>query len=126
MYAPNSLYDKGWYLLRLQLKELINEHGIYEFNENTVTTVVTGLLAKSNSIKDCYRIHEVLTEEFEQTPDVARLTTHADLRTVFERCTNLIAILRKDCIQPLVGNSLVVNNAPPQPKVQIQAQIPYF
>lgn len=120
--ASDALIADGLYPFREQLKQIFNAHGIIEYDVNTVATVVDKLLRITPSFETYYRITDVLTEQLETDPDIIRLTTHEGLQTDLGRCITLIAILRKHCLQPLGGHSLILKEVPKQ-IIQVRAQI---
>lgn len=120
--ASESLFDDDLYPLRDQLRELFNEHGIVEYDVNTVSKIANQLLTLTPSFETYYKVKDVLSENLETDPDVIRLTTHDGLQSDLARCITLIAVLRKHCSQPLGGHSLILRQAPKQ-VIQVKAQI---
>jgi hypothetical protein len=120
--APESLITDGLYPFRDHLRDLFRSHGIIEFDVNTVARITNQLLTITPSFETYYRVKDVLLEQLETDPDVIRLTTHDGLQSDLARCVTLIAVLRKHCIQPLGGHSLILREAPKQ-VIQVRAQI---
>lgn len=120
--ASEALIADGLYPLRDQLKALFNAHGIVEYDVNTVARIATQLLAMTPSFETYYRLKDVLAEPLETDPDIIRLTTCDGLQSDLARCVTLIAILRKHCLQPLGGHSLILREAPKQ-VIKVRAQI---
>lgn len=120
--ASEVLFEDGLFPLREQLRALFDAHGIVEFDVNTVARIANQLLAITPTFETYYRLKDVLTEHLETDPDVIRLTTHDGLQSDLARCITLIAILRKHCLQPLGGHSLILKEAPRQ-IIQVRAQI---
>lgn len=120
--ASEALIEDDLFPLRDQLKELINTHGIIEYDVNTVARIVNQLLTITPSFETYYRMKDVLTDQFETKPDVIKLITHNGLQSDLIRCITLIAILRKNCSLPLGGHSLILREAPKQ-VIKVRAQI---
>ena len=123
--APRALVEDGLYPLRTQLKELFNEHGVVEYDVNTVARIAEQLLRVTPSFETYYRVKDVLSDQLETLPDVLRLTTHDGLQSDLARCILLIAILRKHCSQPPGGHSLILREAPKQ-VIHVRAQVLYL
>ena len=120
--ASEALFDNGLYPLRDQLRTIFSDHGIVEYDVNTVARVVDKLLTLTPKFETYFRLTDVLAESLCTQPDIIRLTTHSGLQTDLARCVILIAILRKHCAQPLAGHSLILRSAP-CPIVKVRAQI---
>ncbi len=120
--AAEALFADGLYPLRDQLRTLFNNHGIVEYDVNTVARVADKLLTVTPSFETYYRVKDVLAESVGTDPDIIKLTTHDGLQSDLARCVILIAILRKHCRQPLAGHSLILRSAP-SPIVKVRAQI---
>jgi len=120
--AAKALFEDGLYPLRDQLRTLFGDHGIVEYDVNTVAKVVNKLLALTPSFETYYRIKDVLADSIGTDPDIIKLTTHKGLQSDLARCVILIAILRKHCRQPIAGHSLILRAAPDS-LVRVRAQI---
>jgi hypothetical protein len=120
--ASESLFADGLYPLREQLRDLFNSYGIVEYDVNTVARIANQLLAITPSFETYYRVKDVLSEHLEIDPDVIQLSAHDGLQSDLARCVTLIAVLRKQCSQPLGGHSLILREAPEQ-VIQVRAQI---
>ena len=120
--APEVLDKDGLYPLRKHLKKLFNEHGIVEYDVNTVARIADQLLRITPFFETYYRVKDVLSDQLETDPDVIRLTTYNGLQSDLARCILLIAILRKHCSQPPGGHSLILREAPTQ-VIHVSAQI---
>ena len=120
--AAEALDKDGLYPLRGHLRELFNMHGIVEYDVNTVATITEKLLTLTPYFEDHYQVKDVLPENLATEPDVVNLTIHDGLRSDLVRCIILIAVLRKYCLQPLGGHSLVLRKAPKK-AVHVRAQI---
>ena len=120
--AAEALVEDELYPLREQLKALFHDHGIIEYDVNTVAKVTDRLLALTPSFETYYRVKDVLADSLYTNPDIIKITTHDGLQSDLARCVLLIAILRKHCRQPLAGHSLILRAAP-GPLVRVRAQI---
>lgn len=120
--ASEALVADNLFPLRDHLRRLFSAHGIVEYDVNTVARVIDRLLTVTPSFETYYKIREVLADHIETDPDVIRLTTSIGLQDDLARCITLIAILRKHCIQPLGGHSLILREAPRQ-VIKVKAQI---
>lgn len=120
--AAGALFEDQLYPLRDQLKALFHDHGIVEYDVNTVAKVTDRLLALTPSFETYYRVNDVLADSLDTNPDIIKLTTHNGLQSDLARCVLLIAILRKHCRQPLAGHSLILRSAPGS-LVRVRAQI---
>jgi len=120
--AAEALIEDELYPLRDQLKSLFRDHGIVEYDVNTVAKVTDRLLALTPSFETYYRVKDVLADSLDTNPDIIKLTTHNGLQSDLARCVLLIAILRKHCGQPLAGHSLILRSAPGS-IVKVRAQI---
>lgn len=120
--AAEALVEDKLYPLRVQLKALFHDHGVVQYDVNTVTKVTDRLLALTPSFETCYRVKDVLADLLDTNPDIIKLTTHNGLQSDLARCVVLIAILRKHCRQPLAGHSLILRSAPGS-LVKVRAQI---
>jgi hypothetical protein len=120
--ASEALIADDLYPLREQLRKIFNEHGIVEYDVNTVARVTEQLLRITPYFETYYRVTDVLSEHLETDPDVIRLITHNGLQSDLARCITLIAVLRKHCSQPLGGHSLILRETPKQ-VIQVRAQI---
>jgi hypothetical protein len=120
--AAEALIEDELYPLREQLKALFHDHGIVEYDVNTVAKVTDRLLALTPSFETYYRVRDVLAESLDTNPDIIKITTHDGLQSDLARCVLLIAILRKHCRQPLAGHSLILRSTP-GPLVKVRAQI---
>ncbi|MGY4197264.1 hypothetical protein [Bradyrhizobium sp. USDA 4520] len=120
--AAEALFEDELYPLRDQLKALFDDHGIVEYDVNTVARVTDRLLALTPSFEIYYRVKDVLADPLDTNPDIIKLTTHNGLQSDLARCVLLIAILRKHCQQPLAGHSLILRSAPGS-LVSVRAQI---
>ena len=120
--ASGALFADGLYPLRNQLRAVFNDHGIVEYDINTVDRVVNKLLTLTPSFEAHFRLTDVLAEPLSTEPDIISLTTHVGLQSYLARCVVFIAILRKYCQQALAGHSLIIRSAP-HPIVKVRAQI---
>ncbi len=120
--ASEALFADGLYPLREQLRTLFGDHGIVEYDVNTVAKLIDKLLTLTPSFETYYRVKDVLADALDTDPDIIKLTTHNGLQSDLARCVILIAILRKHCRQPLAGHSLILRSAP-DPIVRVRAQI---
>jgi len=121
-WASEALFSDGLYPLREQLKAIFSTHGIIEYDVNTVAKIADRLLAITPSFETYFRMKDILAEPIETDPDIIRLTTYDGLQSDLARCVTLIAILRKHCLQPLGGHSLILRKAPKQ-VIKVRAQI---
>lgn len=120
--ASEALFADGLYPLREQLRTLFGDHGIVEYDVNTVAKLIDKLLTLTPSFETYYRVKDVLADALDTDPDIIKLTTHNGLQSDLARCVILIAILRKHCRQPLAGHSLILRSAPDS-IVRVRAQI---
>ena len=120
--APEALLADGLYPMRNQLTTLFGDHGIFEYDVNTVARFADRLLALTPSFETYYRVKDVLAEPLETDPDILTLTAHEGLQSNLTRCVILIAILRMYCRQPLAGHSVILRAAPGS-IVRVRAQI---
>jgi len=120
--ASATLFADGLYPIRDRLTAFFNEHGIVEYDVNTVDRVVNKLLTLTPSFEANFGLTEVLAEPLRTEPDIIGLTKHVGLQSYLARCVVFIAILRKYCQQALAGHSLIVRSAP-HPNVKVRAQI---
>jgi len=120
--ASEVLFADGLFPLREQLKVLFTAHKIVEYDVNTVAKIANQLLAITPSFETYYRLKDVLAEPLETDPDIIRLKTHEGLQSDLARCVMLIAILRKHCLQPLGGHSIILREAPKQ-VIKVRAKI---
>lgn len=120
--ASEALFADGLYPLRDQLRTLFGDHGIVEYDVNTVAKIVDKLLALTPSFETYYRVKDVLADALDTDPDIIKLTTHNGLQSDLARCVILIAILRKHCRQPIAGHSLILRSAPDS-IVRVRAQV---
>lgn len=120
--ASELLFAECLYPLRDHLKKLFHAHGIVEYDVNTVARIADRLLTITPSFETYYRLRDVLTENVETDPDILRLTTHDGLQSDLARCVTLIAILRKHCLQPLGGHSLILRETPMQ-VIKVKAKV---
>ena len=120
--VSEALIEDSLFPFREQLNELFRTHRIEEYDVNTVAKVANQLLTVTPSFETYYNFKDVLTEHLETEPDILKLTTCYGLQTDLARCVVLIAILRKHCLQPLGGHSLILREAPKE-VVRVRAQI---
>lgn len=120
--ASEALFADGLYPLREQLRTLFGDHGIVEYDINTVAKLIDKLLSLTPSFETYYRVKDVLADALDTDPDIIKLTTHNGLQSDLARCVILIAILRKHCRQPIAGHSLILRSAPDS-IVRVRAQI---
>ncbi len=110
--SSEILFADDLYPLRDQLKQLFNQHGIEEYDVNTVATVVDRLLMHTPSFETYFRVGDVLSENLSTTPDVLQLCPSQALREDLARCLVLIAILRKHCGADVLDNALILRRSP--------------
>lgn len=120
--ASQALMKDDLYPLRDELKKLFETHKIIEYSVKDIATIVDRLLRITPSFETYYHLKDVLIEDLETEPDILRLTTCDGLQTDLARCVVLIAILRKHCLQPLGGHSLILKKAP-RKVIEVRAQI---
>ena len=120
--ASEALIKDGLFPLRDQLRELFQTHGIIEYGVKDVATIVDRLLKITPFFETYYHLKDVLTDHLETEPDILKLTTFDGLQTDLARCVVLIAILRKHCLQPLGGHSLILQKAPKK-VIKVKAQV---
>lgn len=123
--VSESLGADDLYPLRSHLNDLFKEHKIFEYDVNTVATVVDQLLRITPSFETHYCLHDVLHDKFKTEPDIIQLVPYENLQTDMARCITLIAILCKHCSRPLGGHSFILKKAPQQ-VVKVQATIDYI
>lgn len=117
-----TLFADGLYPIRNRLTAIFNDHGIIEYDVNTVDRVVNKLLTLTPSFEAHFGLTEVLAEPLRTDPDIIGLTTHIGLQSCLARCVVFIAILRKYCQQELAGHSMIIRSAP-HPIVKVRAKI---
>ena len=110
--SSQTLLEDGLYPLRDQLRKLFMQHGIVEYDVNTVATVVDRLLMLTPSFETYFRMRDVLTEDISTTPDVLQLSTGDGLQSDLARCLVLLAILRKHCRKDILDHALILRRAP--------------
>lgn len=120
--AAEALFADNLYPLRDQLRKLFDDHGIFQYDVNTVARVADKLLNLTPSFETFYRVKDVLAESISTEPNIIALTTHRGLQEDLERCVILLAILHKYCRHSLGGHSLILRSAPGT-LVRVRAQI---
>jgi hypothetical protein len=120
--ASETLFADNLFPLRDHLARLFHTHNIFEYDVNTVARIANQLLAITPTFETYFRVKDVLSDNLATDPDVIRLTTSSGLQTDLARCITLIAVLRKHCLQPLGGHSLILRQTPNQ-VIQVKAHI---
>lgn len=120
--ASECLLEDGLYPLRDQLRSLFSDHGVVEYDVNTVAKVVDRLLQLTPSFETYFGLKDVLSEQFETDPDIIQLSMHEGLQSDLARCVTLISVLRKHCKQTPSNHSLILRDAPKQ-VIKVRAQI---
>ena len=109
--ASEALLEDGLYPIRKHLKSLFYNHGIKEYDVNTVSQVVDRLLRLTPSFETYFKIRNVLTENLSTDPDILRLSSGKSLRSDLERCVVLVSILRQCCSMSVRDHSLILRKA---------------
>ena len=117
-----ALVEDQLYPFRDRIRELFDRHEMVEFSVNDIATVVDRLLTRTPTFETYFRVKDVLSDNLQTDPDLIRLTAYTGLQNDLERCITLIAVLRKYCLQPIGGHSLLLIEAPTQ-IVHVRAQI---
>jgi len=120
--TPEILLGDDLYPTRDQLGAIFRDHGIVEYNVNTVARVVDRLLAQIPRFETCYRVRNVLADPVLTCPNIFDLITRKEFYSELSRCVMLIAIMRKHCPQALAGHWLVLSSAP-RGVVRVRAEI---
>lgn len=121
-HTAESLFSSGLFPLRDHLKALFKNHGIVEYDVNTVAKIANQILNITPYFENYYRVKDVLLEQLETHPDVICFSKYEGLQSNLARCVTLIAILRKYCPQPLGGHSLILRKVPNK-VIQVRVQI---
>jgi hypothetical protein len=119
--ASEALFGDDLYPLREHLKKIFNSHGIVEYDVNTVATIVDKLLINTPSFEIYFCLKDVLIENFETKPDIIKLPKCDELKSDLERCTTLIAILRKYCSQ--TRSHFLIIRETQEPIISVRAQV---
>ena len=109
------LVEDGLYPLRDQLRELFSDHGVMEYDVNTVATVIHRLLMSTPSFETYFRVRDVLTEDCSAVPDILQLSSGKHLQSDLARCLVLIAILRAHCDSGVFNHALALRVSPTKP-----------
>ena len=120
--ASKILLENKLYPLRDELTQFFVSHGIFEYDANTVATIVDKLLIKSEFFETRYMVRDILYECLETHPDITQQITRNVLQSDLERCLILMAVLRKYCPQQTRGDSLMLRKAPEQ-TIKIRTRI---
>jgi len=123
--AAETLSADGLYPIREKLKQVFNKYDIREYSPNDVARVVEQLLAVTPTFETFYRVRDILWERIETDPDIISLKTTTGLQSDLARCVALLAVLRKHCVQPLGGHSLILQNASKR-IVSVRAKIEFL
>ena len=110
--SSEVLFDAGLYPLHNPLRQLFSQHGIEEFDVNTVAIVVTRLLMHAPSFETYFRVQDVLMEDVSTAPDVLQLCCGNGLQSNLARCLVLIAILRKHYGEDILDHALILRRSP--------------
>ena len=110
--SAESLVVDDLYPLRNQLQRLFTQHGIVEYDVNTVSIVIDRLLTRTPSFETYFRVREILAEDISTTPDILQLSSGSDLQSDLARCVVLIAILRAHCGDDILNHALILRISP--------------
>lgn len=106
--SSETLIEDGLYPLRDQLRELFSEHGVVEYDVNTVATVIERLLMRTLSFETYFRVCDVLTEDCSAAPDILQLSFGNHTQSDLARCLVLIALLRTHCGSSVLNHALAI------------------
>ena len=120
--ASGALFEDGLFPMREQLRALFSQHGIHEYDVNTVATVVNRLLQHTPSFETYYRVRDALTENLTTSPDVIQFYTGQGLQTDLARCMLLLAIVRAHCREEILQNAMVLRFSPKR-TIRVCAQV---
>ncbi len=110
--ASEMLAEDGLFPLRDQLTVLFSEHGVVEYDANTVATVINRLLTRTQSFETYFRVRDVLTEDCSAGPDILQLSFGSHLRSDLARCLVFIALLRAHCGSSVLNHALAIPFSP--------------
>ena len=120
--SSEILTEDGLYPLRDHLRELFSEHGIVEYDANTVAVVIDRLLVRTPSFETYFRVCDVLMEGCTVTPDILQLSSGRHLQSDLARCLILLAFLRAHCSDGVLNLALGLR-ASPSRKVRVRALV---
>ena len=113
--SSEALVKDGLFPFYPQLRKLIADTGIENFDANTVNTVILKLLAQSQqTFEEYFGVSNVKSEELCVSPDILCLSVGDALRSDLSRCLILTAILRKCSRKSVHSHALVLRHAPSQ------------
>ena len=110
--SSEVLTEDGLYPLRDQLKELFSEHGVAEYDVNTVATVINRVLMRTPSFETYFEVRDVLTEDCSAAPDIIKLSCGNHLQSELARCLVLIGLLRAHCGSSVLNHVLAIRLSP--------------
>lgn len=113
----------GLYPLRAGLRELFSNHGVIEYDVNTVALVAENLLRLTPHFETVFKVSDILFEQPSTEPDLLSVATHENMASELARCVLLFALLREHCRNPVADHALVVRPWPGRTLVQVRAII---
>ena len=110
--SAESLVVDDLYPLRMKLQRLFSQHGIVEYDVNTVSSVIDRILTHTPSFETYFHVRDVLKEDISTTPDILQLSSGGCLQSDLARCVVLIAILRAHCGKDILNHALILRISP--------------
>jgi hypothetical protein len=123
-FAPDVLINCNVYPIRSQLKALLAQAAVFEYDANTVAVLAETILNRSEKIEDKLRISDVLTSDLTLNPDVFLHRVPLQLRDDANRCAIVLSLANRFVTEPLLrGHAIAIGAANAATAVQVKCLI---
>ena len=101
-FAPDVLIGCNLYPIRAQLKALLAQAAVFEYDANTVAVLAETILSRSDKIEDKLRISDVLASNLTLNPDVFMEHAPFQLREDANRCAIVLSLANRFGTEPML------------------------
>jgi hypothetical protein len=123
-FAADVLINCNLYPIRPQLKALLAQSAVFEYDANTVAVLAETILNRSSKIEDKLGISDILVSELALNPDVFAHYTPSQLLDDAQRCVIVLSLANRFVNEPMLrGHAIAIRTTNLATAVQVKCII---
>ena len=121
-YGVDKLYEENMFPSRENLKILFAKMKLYDYDINTISSIIDGVLKKTTSLEEHFKVKDILFEDLSVLPNITTLVPTEGLQLNLKRSLVMFAILLQYCEESIQNYSYLLNKTSDK-YIKISAQI---
>ena len=123
-FAPDVLINCNLYPIRPQLKALLAQAAVFEYDANTIAVLAETILNRSDKIEDKLGISDVLASDLALNPDVFAQYAPPQLLEEAQRCVIVLSLANRYVNDPMLrGHAIAIRATNVATAVQVKCLI---